>query len=174
MMRTNLHHAGRLWAPLALILLFSGCVTVEPDRGVMEINDLPPEHAAVFVAVNWDVMDNNMLAVEFDENHAVMLRPNAINRIYLPEGWYTLTLPNLRQAEKNQGMRYRFSAGDIYRFALLKREPKADPDAPEGTPPPQGPTTYTLAPSTRDAFQQLLLQDQLPVVELHAGALGGS
>ncbi|MCB2213625.1 hypothetical protein KQI52_16035 [bacterium] len=163
-MRSHLHlrHSLLLAVSLTLASLFmlAGCVTVQPDKAAMEINDLPPEHAALFFAVTLDNLNLGQMEVVFNDSLSIVLRAKTINRVYLPEGWYTMSLPRLPQRDDNAEMMYRFSAGDLYRFTLLERLIVGD----DSTAAPE--KTYTLAPSTRDAFQQLLLQEEYPVVNL--------
>lgn len=119
----------------------------------------------MFVAVNRNAPggDPNRLRLVFDEHHAVTLAANAINRIDLEQGFYRLVLPELPQEDDNAVIRYRFSAGDVYRFALVERRPPvADTLAARENP---SPATYAIVPSTRDAYQQLLLESELPLVE---------
>ncbi len=158
----NVRHSLLLAVSLILVALLTlnACVTVQPDKAAMEINDLPPEHAALFFAVTLDNLNLGQMEVVFNDSLSIVLRAKSINRVYLPEGWYTMSLPRLPQRNDNAGMMYRFSAGDLYRFTLLERLVEGEDSiaAPE--------KTYTLAPSTRDAFQQLLLQEEYPVVNL--------
>lgn len=142
------------------VLVVGGCIVVQPDKNIMEINDLPPDHAALFVVVSLDISSAEMLEVNLNDEYSIILHANSINRVYLPENWYTMQLTRLPQQPENAEIRYRFSAGEINRFTLLERT-ITDSSASDF-----GENTYLLAPSTRDGFQQLLLQGEYPLVNV--------
>ncbi len=143
------------------ILILTSCVAVKPSIPKMEINDLPAGYAAVFIAVTNDIPSND-LEIHFNDRFNAYLKTNAINKIYLPQDWYTLQLQRLPQDIDNASMSYRFSAGEISRFVLL-RQSEAVPTE-NGDPQIAQTVSYTFAVSTAFGFDLMQQQTPLPVV----------
>jgi len=163
-MHSDLTH--RSFAQLATLVLLAlalltGCVAVTPDLTSLHINDLPMGESAVFIAVTDDI-PTSQLELRFNDQYSVFLNANAINKIYLPEDWYTLQLTNLPQDIDNSAMRYRLTAGEISRFVLLKQTEFEDTGDQEVSPI----ISYSFAASSAFGFNYMQQQTPYPVVNL--------
>jgi hypothetical protein len=149
---------------LLLIVLLGGCVAVESNLPKMEINDLPMGQSAVFIAVTDDIA-SSQLEVHFNDQFSVFLKGNSINRIYLPEDWYTIHLTRMPQDIDNIALRHRFTAGEIQRFVLVKRS-KEDAESADDVQSELAATTYSFASSTNFGFTYMQQQHTYPIVNL--------
>lgn len=150
---------------VAFIVLVSvnGCVPVQPGIPTLEINDLSTGQAAVFIAVT-DDLPSTQLEVRFSDQYSCFLKANAINKLYLPEDWYTMQLTRLPQSAENAAIRHRFTAGEIMRFVLVLRteddESESDSQQTSQTP------AYAFAASTRFGFDMIQQQNAYEIVTL--------
>jgi hypothetical protein len=143
------------------LVLLVGCVAVTPDLTSLHINDLPMGESAVFIAVTDDI-PANQLELRFNDQYNVFLIANSINKIYLPEDWYTFQLTRLPQDIDNTAMRYRLTAGEISRFVLLKQTN----DEESGDQEARQTVTYSFAASSAFGFDYMQQQIPYPIVNL--------
>ncbi len=150
--------------PILMLLVFvllAGCVAVTPDLTNLDIKDLPMGESAVFIAVTDDI-PTSQLELRFNDQFSVFLNANAINKIYLPEDWYTLQLVRLPQDIDNAAMRFRLTAGEISRFVLLKQteyEDSLDQEVSQIV-------SYSFAASSAFGFNYMQQQTPYPIITL--------
>ncbi len=145
------------WIALSLLLL-AGCVAHEPPSLEPEPHEIPPGHGVALVAVPFGQTASiaSRIRLEVAGAGSCELRKSAVNRIYLPEGWYTFKLPDLPQDPQNRQLRHRIASGQISRFLVVLREPEDTADQ----------RVALIAPSGRAAFVDLLQELELEVVDL--------
>lgn len=152
-----------LFLPSALIFLVQ-CVSTNPEKS-LGLETVPPGKAIVLVSVTQTTLPPDDLTLTLGEGSEVMLQAGAINRLTVDPGWMRFQLTGLPQPDNNAMLRYRVDAGQLYRYALIERTAEATADTTTGGQPPE--SHFVIVTSTPDAYEQLLLADELPVVDVH-------
>lgn len=140
-----------------MLLAFSvtaGCVAVLPRQDEIVVDDIPPGQAAVYAALPFPSPTGRSLELQAGDLPPVYLRGETISLFFVPEGQYTLELPEIPQQRENRRLIYFLNAGETYRMTILQRDE-------------DGITEYAMVPATTDAYLQLLHESNLPVIQIN-------
>jgi len=157
-----------------IALLITGCVAVKQselpyDSGSMPI---PEGHAALFIAVPGEWPNGKPFDYELSFNDTrVFLEEKSLNRLIVPAGTYSMQLPRVAQDENNTRILHTFENGKTVRLLLIERTVR--PEIPDSLSAKALPVDlsnlemeYLLLPSRLAAFEQMVEDNKLPLVEV--------
>ena len=149
---------------LSLLLLFlAGCVAQEKAIK-LDTGDVPDGKGVVFVVVGNN--EPSMIPLPsfwIGREIEIRLNPAAVNRLYLDEGWYTLTIGTPGSLSSGD-VSYRVEAGSVTRFAVIQRQVGTDDDTINVA---ETERELHVIPVTREGMHELLRQHSLPIETIY-------
>ena len=152
-------HRVAVLSLLLLGIILSGCVA-QNKQIKLDTGDIPPGKGVAFFLVALTHTSTTKLdSLYIGDDLRIQLDPNALTRIYLDEGWYTLEMGQPGSVVGGDPA-YRVNAGEIARFAVVDRYSLADGDS-TGRDVKIRPSQ--VIPVTREGMNELLAQSPLPI-----------
>jgi hypothetical protein len=147
---------------LSLILVATmmvSCVAVVEKGGKLDSANSPEGKSTLFVVISGNI--DEMMAYNFelkiDNGKSLFLSQNALNRIYIDEGWHSFLLPRIPQDNSNSKTSFNFEAGKVYRYTIIRESITVDSSSKY---------VYSILPSSRESFDNLLQAEDLPIISV--------
>ncbi len=140
-------------------LMMVSCVAVVEKGTSLDTSLAPEGKASLFVVISGNI--DNVMDINFelriDGGKSLFLSQNALNRIYVDEGWHSFSLPRIPQDETNAKTSFNFEAGKLYRYAIIRELVTVDSTQKY---------SYAIYPSSKESFENLLKAENLPIISI--------